>query len=215
MKWIYACCEIQLAHKWINKKWNFPLLPPTLILFPRITSVPTLVYHLRRPDIFKSMITTMGQVTDARPWPHQRKNTHSSPYLWFWAVKHSMSLLMLTRLMPNALCVSLLFHSGRTGNLHYLMPLPTSDKDEWFAVFILISGHFSQPVGGGPFPSTALHVRIRGASASSGLLLVNQVCAIQCKEQDFPERMQAHSARSALNSWFIVTSWKQVQNLGL
>lgn len=143
---------------------------------------------------------TMGQSTDARPWPHRRKNTHSSPYLWFWAVKRSMSLLMLTRLVPNALCVSLLFHSGRTGNLHYLMPLPTSDKDEWFAVFILISGHFSQPVGGGPFPSTALHVRIRGASASSRLLLVNQVCAIQCKEQDFPERMQARSARSALNS---------------
>lgn len=58
--------------------------------------------------------------------------------------------------MPNALCISLLFDSGRTGNLDCLMPLPTSDRDEWLAVFILISGHFSQPGGCGPFPSTAL-----------------------------------------------------------
>lgn len=58
------------------------------------------------------------------------------------------------------------------------------------------------------FPQQPWCIKIRGASASSGLLLVNQACAIQCGEQDFPERMRAHSARGALNSWFIITSWK-------
>lgn len=123
---------------------------------PWINHCPHFGYSLRRPDIFRNMMTTMGQSTDACPWPHLRKNTHFSPYLWCWAVKHNVSANADQSHAENALCISLLLHSGRTGNLDYLTPLPTSDKDEWFAVFILISGHFSQPLGCGPFPSTAL-----------------------------------------------------------
>lgn len=82
--------------------------------------------------------------------------THTLHPIWGSGLWSIMSALVLTRIMPNTLCSSLLLYSGRTGNLHYLTPLPTCDKDEWFAVFTLISGRFSQPVGCGPLPSIAL-----------------------------------------------------------
>lgn len=124
-----------------------------------------------------------------------------------WSI---MSVLMLTSLMPKMPCVYLCFFTqvelGISTIWHHF-PLLTKMNGllSSFWLVAILASLWDVAL----FPQQHWHVRIRGASAGSGLLLVNQASAIQCGEQDFPERMWAHSPRGALNSWFIITSWKR------
>lgn len=164
--------------------------------------LPTLVHSLRepflrvwctpswRPDIFSPMmVIAEGQNPDAHPQPHLGKDTHSWLWAWCWAVKHSVSVNS-DQHPAKCLRVSCCMSVGTRSLDEFWMPLPISDKeDEWFAVFSLISGCFSQPGGHGLFPHQYWHVRTREEAwpAWAGLLLVNQACEIWCGNLDFKE----------------------------
>lgn len=203
MRLIYIHCESHSNSSEVNKvEMQFPTSPP-FYLQP-------ILQNDHCPQF--GVQSDIGQTSSAAWWQQGTRHTHQSS-----APSEKRHTLFTLALAPgceaqcecNILHISLLFYSGRNGSLDIWIPLPNADKEnEWFSVFSLISGHFSQPVGCGPFSLTSSSL---SEPEELGQLRVAAYKSALCNSTlrvGLPRESEAHSARGALNSWFIITSWK-------